>query len=220
MTQLRYMEACDLIRSDILSGVFPFGSRLKIADLADRYNTSHMPIREALRLLNGEGLVDMEPNKGVRVRKVDRAFIENLFDVRVAIEVMQARRAAERITPEQITELHAARLDFENKAQRGDVGELLACNLHFHGIISAASGNTEATSIEIRHWRILPALWKSFGYPKSRIPVVIDDHRHIENAIATHDVESATALTAAHTLRAKINMLEVLEQTPQNNKDD
>ncbi len=192
--------------------MFPFGARLKIAELADRYQTSHMPIREALRLLNGEGLVQIEPHKGVRVRCFDRTFVENLFDIRIVIEEMQSRRAAEKRTEAHLEALHAARMDFEANADSGDTRKLLACNRRFHAAISEAAGNSEAEEIEIRHWRLLPTLWKAFGYPRTRIPIVIDDHRHIEAVIRDGDGEGAATLAAAHCLKAKRDMLEALER--------
>ena len=63
-----------LLRDDIISGSLPFGSRLRIDELATRYGVSHMPIREALRELHGEGLVVIEPNRGARVRSIDLSF--------------------------------------------------------------------------------------------------------------------------------------------------
>src|SRR5690606_29757117 len=100
-----YSEVEDLIRQDIIAGRFSFGQRLKIDELANRYGTSHMPIREALKLLSGEGLIDMEPNKGVRVRTVDVAYVTNLFDIRIQLESLQARRAAERRSADQLQDL-------------------------------------------------------------------------------------------------------------------
>ena len=211
-SKLRYMEACDRIREDILGGTFAFGSHLKIADLAERYRTSHMPIREALRLLNGEGLVQIEPHRGVRVRRFDRAFVENLFDIRLVIEEMQCRRAAARRTPEHLEELHAARMAFEAIAEQGDTRGLLESNRRFHAAISAAAGNSEAETIELRHWRLLPTLWKAFGYPHTRVPVVVDDHRHIETAIRKGDADGAAILAAAHCLKAKNDMLDSMER--------
>ncbi|MCG8510228.1 MAG: GntR family transcriptional regulator, partial [Rhodospirillales bacterium] len=168
--------------------------------------------REALRLLNGEGLVHIEPNKGVRVRRFDRAFLENLFDIRLVIEEMQSRRAAKKRTSEQLEALHVARMEFEALAECQDTRKLLECNRRFHGVISEAAGNSEAEEIELRHWRLLPTLWEAFGYPRARIPIVIDDHRHIEAAIRERDSDGAAMLAAAHCFKAKRDMLEALER--------
>jgi DNA-binding GntR family transcriptional regulator len=101
------LRASDRLRADILAGAFGFGARLKIEDLARRYATSHMPIREALRSLHGEGLIVIEPNRGARVRSIDVDFVRNMFDLRVAIEAMMTRRAAERATSDDLAQLAA-----------------------------------------------------------------------------------------------------------------
>ncbi|WP_054000011.1 GntR family transcriptional regulator [Ahrensia marina] len=220
VTKLRYYETLERIRSDILSGQFSSGMRLKIADLAERYDTSHMPVREALRMLGGEGLVELEPNKGVRVRRFDRAFLENLFDIRVSVEQMQARRAAEQRTSQQLVAINAARLEFEAAAKNADVLELLTCNRKFHAAISVAAKNSEADEIELRHSRLLPMLWNNLGYPRERVSVVIDDHRHIEAAVSDRDANAAAILAAAHCLKAKQDMMVAWEhyEGKQNNR--
>lgn len=207
--RLRYAEVEDRIRRDILAGTFAFGQRLKINELAQRYGTSHMPIREALKLLSGEGLIAIEPNKGVRVRTVDVTFVTNLFDIRIQLESLQARRAAERRTSEHLRELRRVRLLFEQHAHDLNVPALLAANFEFHSIVSNASGNREAAGIEERHWRILPAIWTTHGYPADRLPMVIDDHRLLEQLIAGRNGEGAAILAASHCLRAKMHILRV-----------
>src|SRR5688572_3131585 len=80
------------IVDDIVAGVLPFGSRVTIDSLAERYGSSHMPVREALRELHGEGLVLIERNRGARIRTVDRDFADCMFDTRGALEIMLTRR--------------------------------------------------------------------------------------------------------------------------------
>ena len=207
--RMRSAEVEDRIRQDIVGGAFAFGQRLKIDELAQRYGTSHMPIREALRLLSGEGLLDMEPSRGARVRTVDERFVCNLFDVRIQMESLQARRAAEHRTSAQLADLREARLEFERHARNLDVKALLASNFEFHRLVGLASGNAEAADIEQRHRRVLPAIWMAHGYPPERLPIVIDDHRLLEQLIADRDSDGAAFLAASHCLRAKVHILHV-----------
>src|SRR5579872_4413245 len=125
-------EICDRIRDDIVAGVLPFGSRLTLDQLSTRYATGHMPIREALRQLQGEGLVVQTPNRGARVRAVDVDFVRNIFDLRIAIESMLARRAAERMEPAMIAALEAAERDFETCIDAQDFAGALVANRTFH----------------------------------------------------------------------------------------
>ncbi len=200
-------SVCDRLRQDIVIGAFPFGGRLKIGDLADRYETSHMPIREALRQLQGEGLVIVEPNRGARVRKVDLEFVRDLFDLRIALEPMLARRAAERITAVQIETIARIEEELEERAVGQDYAGILACNQAFHAVINDAAGNIEAVRILDRHWNIIIALWGRHGYGTERASGVISDHRQIIVALTQRDAEGAAILATAHAAKAKQEML-------------
>jgi DNA-binding GntR family transcriptional regulator len=193
----------DRIRDDIVSGALSFGSRITLDQLAARYSVGHMPVREALRQLQGEGLVVLTPNRGARVRAVDIEFVRNIFDLRIAIEAMLARRAAERIAARQIAKLEAVQIDFEATARSRDFGRLLLINREFHRIISDAAQNPEAASVLDRHWRLIAALWNLHGYGEDRPAGVISDHRHIIAALATHDADVASSLAMAHAAKAK-----------------
>jgi DNA-binding GntR family transcriptional regulator len=106
-------DIADRLRRDIVAGTIGLGDRLKLEALAQRYSTGHMPVREALRQLAGEGLVEIAPNRGARVREVDLEFVHNLFDLRIVIEALIARRCAERIDAPQLAELEAAQAHYE-----------------------------------------------------------------------------------------------------------
>ncbi len=201
------VQASDRLRADILSGAIPFGTRLTIAALAERYAVSHMPIREALRHLQGEGLLTITPNRGARVRNVDIAFVRNMFDLRVAIEAMPARRAAERIDAAGLAALEAAQERLERCAARSDVAGVLAANRAFHQVVYDAADNPEALEIANRHWGLVSALWSIHGYEGARFAGVISDHRQIVAALAAHDGEAANALALAHATKAKQDLI-------------
>lgn len=195
------------MRRDILVGAFGFGERLKIADLARRYRISHMPVREALRQLDGEGLVEIEPNRGARTRVLDTAFVSNIFDIRIGIEGLLARRAAERISAEQLERLRATEQAFKLTARKRELGMVLAANRNFHDLIGEAAGNREAQAIAERHWALITWLWHTFHYPMERLAGVIADHRQILDAIASRDPDTAQALAAAHVAKARGDLL-------------
>lgn len=196
------------LRNDIVSGTLPFGSRLVIEDLAGRYGTSHMPIREALRVLHGEGLVVIERHRGAHVRPLYRGFIEDVFDMRCAIETMLARRAAERRTPEHVARLHAAAARLESHVERGEHEAVPAANREFHRIVNDAAGNPGALPIVDNHWLLLSALLKCYGYGDERFTRVIEEHRHLVQAIERRDAHGAAMLMAGHIERGKNNLLE------------
>jgi DNA-binding GntR family transcriptional regulator len=193
----------DRVRDDIVAGTLPFGSRLTLDLLAARYAVGHMPIREALRQLEGEGLVVLTPNRCARVRAVDVGFAENIFDLRIAIEAMLTRRAAERIERAHLARLRTVQARFERHARRLDFVRLLALNREFHDVINDAAANPEAAEVLARHWRVITALWNLHGYGEQRVAGVISDHRQIIDALAAHDAEAAANLAVVHAAKAK-----------------
>lgn len=195
------------LRNDIVAGDLPFGSRLIIEDLATRYGVSHMPIREALRILHGEGLVVIEPNRGARVRPLYRGFIEDLFDLRCAVETMLARRAAERRKPPQLDELRRAAAQLEALVAAGDHASVPLANRAFHRVINDAAGHPGALPIVDSHWLLLAALLKRYGYDDQRFQRVIEEHQHLIQAIERGDAHSASLLMGAHIEKAKNNLL-------------
>jgi DNA-binding GntR family transcriptional regulator len=204
----RISDIAKRLRADIIAGALPFGSRLRIDELATRYGVSHMPVREALRELHGEGLVVIEPNRGARVRSLHRRFVEDMFEIRSAVETMLARRAAERREPVHIERLREAERQLEFCVQGGDFAAVPAHNRDFHAAINDAAGNPGALEIVERHWLLMPALWNQFGIEEGRFPVVIDDHRQLIRAIERRDATSAAVLMGAHIERAKHDLLD------------
>lgn len=195
------------IRDDIVAGTLALGSRITIDALAVRYHVSHMPVREALRELQGEGLVVIEPNRGARVRAIDARFVENLFEIRTALEVMMVRRAALRATPADIATLQRIEDALEADIARQDYAAVVAQNRTFHREINRIADNEDALPIVDRHWTLLAALWRNYGYGAQRFAGVANDHRHLIAAMEAHDEASACAIMGAHAAKAKRELL-------------
>lgn len=207
-------DIADRLRRDIVAGQLGLGTRLKLDELAQRYATGHMPVREALRQLAGEGLVEIAPNRGARVRQVDIEFVHNLFDLRIVIEALLARRCAERIDAGQLAQLEAAQASFEAHARGHDYASLLAANRDFHDVMNRAARNPEASAMLERHWRLIAALWNRFGYGAERVSGVISDHHQIIRALRTRDAEVASCLAMAHAAKAKQELLSRMHAAP------
>ncbi len=195
------------IRDDIVSGALRFGERITMDALASRYGVSHMPVREALRELQGEGLVQIEPNRGARVRSIDSSFVENLFEIRAALEVMMVRRAAARCTPSDIAELEAIEETLEQRIAAGDHALLVAENRRFHQAINRSASNADALPLIDKHWMLLAALWRHYGYGPDRFTGVANDHQNLIKALAAHDQEAAAMIMGAHAAKAKLALL-------------
>jgi len=151
--------------------------------------------------------VIIEPNRGARVRPVHMTFVEDLFDIRSAIETMLARRASERRTDDHLKGLRAAQGQLEDLVAANDLLAVPRANHAFHAVINDAAGNPGALSMVDRHWLLVAALWQRYGYDEGRFHGVIDDHRHMVRAIERRDATSAAMLMGAHIEKAKHDLL-------------
>ena len=203
----RHSDIKDVILADIASGVLAFGMRLTVDELATRYGTGHMPVREALRALQGAGVLEVGSGRSARVREFDPTFVENLFATRAALEVLLVRRAAQHITAGQLRTLQAIEDELEALLAAGDYTGTLSRNRAFHAAINAVADNPEAVSIIDRHWWLISALWQRVGYGPERYPGVVSDHRHLLRALHRGDVDAAGTLMGAHVIKAKFDLL-------------
>src|SRR5690606_23876747 len=108
-----YLRIKRALIDDLVSQAIKPGERLTIDMLTTRYRVSHMPIREALRQLEGEGVLQSLAHRGFRVEAITEESIRNLYDIRVAVESMLGRRAAERATDADIAELEMLEAQYE-----------------------------------------------------------------------------------------------------------
>ena len=132
-------QVYDAVRARILSGDLPRGSRLRQAALADELGVSRTPLREALRRLAAEGLVEFEANRGATVADHDFADERQSWLARIALEPGAARLAAERRDPGSIAAMRGAIA--AQRAAGGDPSESYDVNRGFHLALVAGAGN-------------------------------------------------------------------------------
>jgi DNA-binding GntR family transcriptional regulator len=204
----RAINVPERIRHEIVAGVLPFGGRVTIDELASRYGVSHMPVREALRELRGEGLVLIEPNRGARIRPVDRKFVADLFETRSALEIMLSRRAARRFQPVDADMLEQIEEQLESQVAAGDWDAVLASNRRFHQLVNRVADNPDAVALVDRHWLLIAALWQRYGYGPERFSGVASDHHHLIKCFRDNDSEGAAMLMGAHVLKACQELLD------------
>ena len=202
------------IVDDIVAGRLSFGARVTIDSLAERYGTSHMPIREALRELRGEGLVLIERNRGARIRPIDRDFVDCMFDTRGALEIMLTRRAAARRSDAACDELASIEDALEQHVRDKDPARVHDANRRFHHALYLAAHNPDALAMIKRYWMINAALWQRYGYAPERFAGMVQDHRHLLRAIRERDVDAAVAIIAAHVAKAKQELLARIAKDP------
>jgi DNA-binding GntR family transcriptional regulator len=197
-------EAVSLVREAIADGRLKPGQRLKEKQLAEQFGISRTPIREALLLLQAEGVVELAPNRGATVRTYSMSEIEDAFQLRALLEGYGAACAAQRSTEEWVRGLERLCDEMEGFGGDGSTGEqisyLLQRNERFHEEILEASGNqrlkgTLSAAMEIPHiqrartyhWQNEEERQRSFSY-----------HRELVAAFRKRDPLWAEAAMKSH----------------------
>ena len=195
------------LQNDILNGLYQPGDNLIETKLSEELGVSRTPIREAIRQLELEGLVQSIPNKGAIVKGISAQDIEDIYTIRMLIEGLAARWAAEKITDEELKELKEA-VDLEEfYTVKNDVSHLLLFDSRFHDIIFKASKSKPLMhTLSAFHHYVQRARNSSLNNPE-RAWLVLDEHKDILQAIMEHDAEKAERLTTVHVRNASLNLL-------------
>ncbi|TFF22024.1 GntR family transcriptional regulator [Jiella endophytica] len=186
--------ATRLVREAILDGGFGPGERLKIGELATRFGLSPMPLREALRKLEGEGLVEIEQNKGATVRRLDREYVSDLFELNTDLRIIAIRRGVRQLTLARIETLEGLAEAYAQAVETGDDAEALELNRRFNTCLVEFGGNREALRIFQRGWEMIGAFRRSFGYGEGRRRGLGDEMKLLVGALRRHDLEYAEAI--------------------------
>ena len=206
------MRLREQVRADIVSGVWPLGSHVTLAQLSDHYQVSANPVREALLQLQGEGAVEMRMNRGAVIPIVDAKYVHDLYRLRGAIQCMLARDAARLVTRDQIDQMQALCSAYESAAQSADVGACVEANRRLHVFIDRIGDNSMAVDLLQGRFSLVDAYRRAAGYGANRLDVVIRQHRKLVEAIASRDEEKAAKVSLEHTNSARLDLLKMLDR--------
>ncbi|MEV4145342.1 GntR family transcriptional regulator [Amycolatopsis sp. NPDC049691] len=192
------------VRGLIVLGTYPAGRAVTEQELCDRLGVSRTPVREALRRLESDGLVE-PARRGVTVVELDPKALRDAYRVRAALEGLTAELAAERqrsgeLAPADLARLGALADDADRATRSGDLAEGVRHNRAFHRHIAALADNPPAAEALDRLWdRITVSTRASLAAP-ARTGQVEEEHRQLVAAIADGRPEDAAALARAHVL--------------------
>ncbi len=195
--------ATELIRQAILDGGLSPGERLKEEELAQQLGISRTPVREALLILQTEGLVEAAPNRGATVRAHDADDLDDLYQLRALLEGYAARQAALRATNEAIAALWASCDRFASVAREDDVRAIVQENIFFHHAVLEAAGSGRLAGM-VRKVIELPLVYKSYiWYSPRQREISVHYHRQITHALETRDAERAEWVMKEHVFEAR-----------------
>ena len=182
------------LRAGIMSGALLPGSFIRLDDTAAELDVSITPVREALRTLRGEGMVQLEPNRGHMVAAFTRGDIEDIFWMQATIAEQIARSVAERVTDDQIDELELLAAEVAEKIHRGDSAAVVHAEFAFHRAFNRISGRTKLAWFLLHAARYLPPHIYA-GDPQLG-QYAVDNRRHLIAARRRRDVETAVRVTS------------------------
>ena len=179
----------------IHQGVYRPGKPIREIELCRRFNISRTPVREALRLLQNNGVVEYIPRRGVQVVELSEQDLIYITDTRTALEVVSAREAALCITPEEVEKLHQLNGEFLNEQEPVVRGQVDAA---FHMTIARISGNPCLVAY-IRNLLMRQAMFaSSIPMQPQRAAHSYEEHEAIIRGLALHDPELAAKQTDIH----------------------
>jgi DNA-binding GntR family transcriptional regulator len=209
------VAATELIREAIVDGRLEPGRRLKEEELARELGISRTPIREALLMLQAEGLVDAIPNRGAMVTVHTPEDLDDLYQLRALLEGYAARRAASRISDAQVETLRKSCERFDLLDPDTDLRGVVRENMLFHSAIFEAAGSSRLESM-VRRVVELPLVYKSYiWYSPDQQRISVHYHRQIANALAARDAERAELIMKEHIFEARDLLVAHLREHPE-----
>jgi len=202
---------CKTLRRAILAGKMPPGTRLLEVHLADEMGVSRTPIREAIRVLEQEGLVIMRPRRGAEVAKITVPQMRDVLELRTVLDVLAVELACERATDEDIKEIEKAAKEFEQAVYDGDLHVMIERDTVFHRMLVAGSHNKKL--IVVNHDmedQVNRCRYETEKEASAR-GTLLKDHEAIIKAIKERDKNAASEAARVHVSR---QMEEFLKRYP------
>lgn len=198
------------LRRDILRGKLAPGASIKERDNAAELGVSRTPLREAIRILATEGLVELRPARSPIVSVPTIKQISDDVEVLLAVETLSAELACERATDNEITELEAIVADMSARFDSLDSLSMFEIDMSFHSAIARASHNAPLAEI---HGTFLARLWRArylAAIRRRNRERVIDHHQGIVRALRARDPDAIRAALDIHLGRLRKDIVEVI----------
>jgi len=198
------------LRARIIRGDYPPGTQLRERELAEELQVSRIPLREAFPQLEAEGFIVTRPRRGAIVTQLTLRDAEELFEARLGLEVMAARRAAERVAAGAPADgVRAAMAGTEDALAAGDPASIAAASAVLHEAIVDLAGNKLLSSM-MRTVAVRDR-WIFKIASDEEPPIACDEHSRLCDAIYAGNAELAAALAYAHIARIGQTTIAALE---------
>lgn len=205
-----HQEVANRLRQRIIEGALRAGSKLNERELCERLNVSRTPLREAIKMLAAEGLVELMPNRGAVVAVLDEQDVFDTFEVIAGLEGMSGELAAQRITDEELAEIRALHFEMCAAHARRDLPTYYGLNAAIHERINAAARNPVLTQV----WRNVNARLQVLRFrsnlDEGKWQRALEEHEAMVELLAQRDAAGLRELLITHLLVKREAILELM----------
>lgn len=200
------------LREAILKGELKPGERLMELQLASKLGVSRTPIREAIRMLELEGLAVTKPRKGAEVARMTEKDMEDVLKIRKALDELAVGLACDNITEEELKQMYVALKNFEESARSGDVKQIAQADVEFHDSIYQAADNpklvTMLNNLREQMYRYRVEYLKN----ESIYPRLIEEHQGIYDGLKRKDKEAVVEIVSHHVENQEIVVKNIIQE--------
>lgn len=206
MSNLKSAELYRALRASIVDGVYEPGDRLVLRRIAHEYEVSEIPVREAIRMLERDGLVEMAPYIGARVVTMSAQTVRESFLVRGHLESLATGLAASRLTDDQLDQLESLVKQMDKAVAERATARYAELNRAFHGVIIAASGNDVLRNTLADLEAAQVGFQAIFRLRPRRFDTSIREHKEILDHLRARDEDAARDVALRHKLGASADL--------------
>jgi DNA-binding GntR family transcriptional regulator len=205
------------LRQMLVEGRIPPGAKLNERELSKVLSVSRTPLREAIKMLAAEGLVELLPNRGAIAVELTEEDILNTFEVMAGLEAQSGELAAQRITDVELDEIKALHFEMMAAYTRRDLPAYYRLNSAIHSAINAAAKNPVLTATYNQVNARLQALRFRSNQDGEKWKSAVQEHELMIDALSAHDAVAMRAVLAGHLANKLAVVIEQLRAASQNN---
>lgn len=198
-----HQQVAQQLRQMLMESRIVPGAKLNERELCEKLRVSRTPLREAIKMLAAEGLVELLPNRGAVAVQLSEADVGHTFEVMAQLEAMNGELAAERATPEQIDEIRTLNDEMLDAYNRRDLPSYYALNARIHRTISMAANNPVLTSLYETINARLQALRYRTNQDETKWQRAMAEHGQMVELLAARDGPALRQLLSQHLLQKR-----------------
>ena len=208
--QVLHQEVATRLRQRIVEGLIAPGAKLNERELSELLQVSRTPLREAIKMLAAEGLVELLPNRGAVVASLSEQDVADTFEVIAGLEGQSGELAAQRVTAPELAEIRALHYEMLAAFTRRDLSTYYRLNAQIHALINAAARNPVLTQT----WRNvnarLQALRFRSNFDEAKWQRAVKEHERMVELLAARDGRALHALLVQHLENKRDAVLELM----------